>query len=67
MRPEPDIPAIGRALHYFPGGGPAVLFDNIMGYEKGKANLVLGVHGSWEHIKLILGLPKNVSVKDNDI
>ena len=60
--PEPDIRnisvAAGRdALH-----GPAVLINNINGYP-GK-QVVVGVHGSFTNLALLMGRPKGTSVKE---
>ena len=60
--PEPDIRNIsfvaGRdAMH-----GPAVLINNIRGYP-GK-QLVVGVHGSFTNLALLLGRQKGTSVKE---
>ena len=60
--PEPDIRnisvAAGRdALH-----GPAVLINNIKGYP-GK-QVVVGVHGSFTNLALLMGRPKGTSVKE---
>ncbi len=59
--PEPDIRNIAAAAGRDEMYGPAVLFDNIRGYP-GK-RLVLGVHGSFSNIALLLGHPRGSSIK----
>ncbi|MFH1487322.1 MAG: UbiD family decarboxylase [Pseudomonadota bacterium] len=58
--PEPDIRAGAYAALKI-AGGPAVLFENIHGYDRKK--VVMNVHGSWENYALMLDLPKNTPVK----
>ncbi|SFZ77877.1 UbiD family decarboxylase [Staphylococcus pasteuri] len=60
VMPEPDISAIGRATPDM-DSAPAVMIENIKGYN---TPLVLNVHGSWQNHALMLGLPKNTSIKD---
>ena len=59
--PEPDISAAGRAIGNIGPAAPALMFENISGY---KTPLVLNVHGSWCNHALMLGMPKNTSVKE---
>lgn len=59
--PEPDVRAVARAAIDMPDG-PAVLLDNVKGYRGRK--IALNVHGSWANHALMLGLPKNTSVKE---
>lgn len=61
--PEPDLSAIGRAAPDLENG-PAVLIEKIKGY---KNRLVLNVHGSWSNHALMLGMPKESSVKEQFI
>ncbi len=58
--PEPDLSAIGRAAPDTEEG-PAVLVENIFGY---RTPLALNVHGSWKNHALMLGMPKDTSIKD---
>lgn len=60
VMPEPDLSAIGRSAPDM-DNGPAVLVENIKGYH---TPLVLNVHGSWQNHALMLGLPKNTSIKE---
>lgn len=59
--PEPDISAAAYAASKITGG-PAVLFEKIVGYEK--KNVTMNIHGSWENYALMLDLPKKTSVKE---
>lgn len=58
--PEPDIRAGAYAAVKI-AGGPAVVFENICGYDQKK--VVMNVHGSWENYALMLDLPKKTPVK----
>lgn len=58
--PEPDIGAAGRACANM-DKKPAVLFEKVKGY---KYSVVTNVHGSWANHALMLGMPKDTSVKD---
>ncbi|HEY3423168.1 MAG TPA: phenolic acid decarboxylase, partial [Negativicutes bacterium] len=60
VMPEPDLSAIGRAVLSLENG-PAVIVENIKGY---KNSVALNVHGSWQNHALMLGLPKDTSIKD---
>jgi UbiD family decarboxylase len=63
VRPEPDLGAAGRAVSNLDGSvAPALLFHDIHGYDS--ASVALNVHGSWANHALMLGLPKNTSIKD---
>jgi vanillate/4-hydroxybenzoate decarboxylase subunit C len=63
VRPEPDLGAAGRAAANLDGAtAPALLFDNIDGYEN--ATVALNVHGSWANHALMLGLPKQATVRE---
>src|ERR1700744_3040298 len=62
--PEPDMSAAARATSNLTDRGPALVFDNIDGYEPGKARVVLNLVGSWPNHALMLGLGKDTSVKD---
>lgn len=61
VMPEPDIRNVIAA-----GGRdfmtqPAIMFDKIIGYPDKR--LVAGVHGSFANIALLLGMPKQSSIK----
>ena len=60
--PEPDIRNISVAAGRDAMHGPAVLLTNIRGYP-GK-QVVVGVHGSFTNLALLLGRPKGTSVKE---
>jgi len=60
VMPEPDLSAIGRAAPDLENG-PAVLVKNIKGY---KNSVALNVHGSWQNHAIMLGMPKDTSIKD---
>ena len=60
--PEPDIRNIAVAAGRDAMHGPAVLLTNIMGYP-GK-QVVVGVHGSFTNLALLLGRPKGTPVKE---
>ncbi|TJZ94353.1 non-oxidative hydroxyarylic acid decarboxylases subunit C [Actinacidiphila oryziradicis] len=62
--PEPDLGAAARATSNLTDRGPALVFDNINGYERGKARVALNVVGSWPNHALMLGLDKDTPVKD---
>lgn len=61
IMPEPDIREICVAAGQDVPGAPAILFDKIRGYP-GK-RLVTGVHGSWANLAVLLGHPKNTTIK----
>jgi len=58
--PEPDIRA-GAYAALKMSEGPAVVFENIKGYDRKR--VVMNVHGSWQNYALMLDLPKNTPVK----
>lgn len=60
VSPEPDIGAAGRACANMKEK-PAVLFEKVKGY---KYSVVTNVHGSWQNHALMLGMPKNATVKE---
>ena len=60
--PEPDIRNISVAAGRDAMHGPAVRLTNIRGYP-GK-QVVVGVHGSFTNLALLLGRPKGTSVKE---
>lgn len=60
VMPEPDLSAIGKSATNV-DNGPAVWVKNIKGYNN---SVLLNVHGSWQNHALMLGLPKNTSVKE---
>jgi UbiD family decarboxylase len=60
VMPEPDISAIGRAAPDMENG-PAILIEHIKGYRH---PVVLNVHGSWQNHALMLGMPKDTSIRD---
>ena len=62
VMPEPDIRKVVVAAGRDALAGPAILFDRISGYP-GK-RLVVGVHGSFSNIALLLGRPKGAPVKE---
>jgi 4-hydroxybenzoate decarboxylase len=64
VNPEPDLGAAARATANLTDRGPALLFDNINGYEPGKGRVALNTVGSWPNHALMLGLDKNTTVKD---
>lgn len=60
VTPEPDIGAASRACANMKEK-PAVWFEKIKGY---KYSVVTNVHGSWQNHALMMGMPKNTSVKE---
>jgi 4-hydroxybenzoate decarboxylase len=61
VMPEPDIRKVAVAASRDMMGGPAILFDKILGYP-GK-RVVLGVHGSFANIAAVMGRPKGTGIK----
>jgi vanillate/4-hydroxybenzoate decarboxylase subunit C len=59
---EPHLGAAARAIANLTDRGPALLFDNINGYDSGR--VALNVVGSWPNHALMLGLPVDTPVKD---
>ncbi|HAI96841.1 MAG TPA: UbiD family decarboxylase, partial [Methylococcaceae bacterium] len=60
--PEPDIRNIAVAAGRDSMNGPAVIFNNMAGYPGKK--LVIGVHGSFTNLALLLGHPKGTTIKE---
>src|SRR5260370_2072447 len=56
VAPEPDLGAAGRAVNELGENAPALLFENILGFED--ARVALNVHGSWPNNALMLRLDK---------
>jgi len=61
---EPDISAATRALNNLGDKSPALLFNNINGYEKNKTQIAMNVIGSWPNHALMMGMPKNTPLKE---
>jgi UbiD family decarboxylase len=62
VKPEPDLGAAARAASNLGDKSPALLFNNICGYNK--AQIAMNVIGSWPNHALMLGLPKDTPVKE---
>lgn len=62
VMPEPDIRGIANGAVDVGERAPAVIIDNIKGYQ-GK-RLAINVHGSWTNCALMLGMPKNSTIKE---
>ncbi|MBP1157172.1 MULTISPECIES: non-oxidative hydroxyarylic acid decarboxylases subunit C [unclassified Paenibacillus] len=62
VMPEPDIRNIGAAAGNDAMNGPAIVFDQIRGYPGKK--LVLGVHGSFTNLALLLGHAKGTTIQE---
>jgi len=62
VQPSLDIGCISQVISEMGHYGPAVMLDNIVGYEDRR--IVVGVHGSWANHALSLGLPKSATVKE---
>ncbi len=60
--PEPDIRKVVVAACRDAMGGPAIVFDKVRGYP-GK-RLVIGVHGSFSNLAVLLGYPKGTTIKE---
>ena len=60
--PEPDIRNVCIAAARDPMNGPAILFDKIYGYPGRR--IVVGVHGSFANLALLLGYPKDTTLKE---
>jgi vanillate/4-hydroxybenzoate decarboxylase subunit C len=52
VAPEPDLGAAGRAVNELGENAPALLFENVLGFED--ARVALNVHGSWPNNALML-------------
>lgn len=64
VSPEPDLGAAARATSNLTDRGPALLFDNIDGYQPGQGRVALNVVGSWPNHAVMLGLDPATPVKD---
>ena len=62
VNPEPDLGSAARAVNNLGEQAPALLFNNILGYNN--ARVALNVHGSWPNHALMMGLPKDTPVKE---
>jgi 4-hydroxybenzoate decarboxylase len=62
VSPEPDLGAAARALSDLGEDTPALLFDNIHGYDG--ARVALNVHGSWPNHALMMGMDKHTPSKE---
>ncbi|HEY4388343.1 MAG TPA: non-oxidative hydroxyarylic acid decarboxylases subunit C [Ktedonobacteraceae bacterium] len=62
VMPEPDLGAAGRAVTRLGEMAPALLFDNVYGYDH--AQVALNVMGSWANHALMLDLPVTTPVKE---
>ncbi len=60
--PEPDIREIVVAAGRDAMNGPAIYFDKLRGYPNRR--LVVGVHGSFSNLALLLGYPKGTTIKE---
>ncbi|URZ16593.1 non-oxidative hydroxyarylic acid decarboxylases subunit C [Clostridium felsineum] len=60
VMPEPDLSAIGKSAADI-DNGPAVWIKRVKGYNN---SVLLNVHGSWQNHAIMLGLPKNTTVKE---
>ena len=60
--PEPGIRNMAVAAGRDAMNAPAIIFDKITGYP-GK-RIVVGVHGSFTNLALLLGHPKGTTIKD---
>lgn len=60
--PEPDIRNIAVAAGKDSQNSPAILFDRVRGYPDKRT--VLGVHGSFATLALLLGHDRNTPIKD---
>jgi 4-hydroxybenzoate decarboxylase len=62
VMPEPDIRNVAVAAGRDAMNAPAIIFDKITGYP-GK-RIVVGVHGSFTNLALLLGYPKGAAIRD---
>ncbi|MEC1666860.1 phenolic acid decarboxylase BsdC [Bacillus mojavensis] len=62
VKPEPDLGAAARAASDLGDKSPALLFNNIYGYNN--AQIAMNVIGSWPNHAMMLGLPKDTPVKE---
>ena len=62
VMPEPDLGAAGSAVTRLGEMAPALLFNNVYGYDH--AQVALNVIGSWANHALMLDLPVTTPVKE---
>ncbi|MGA9173590.1 MAG: non-oxidative hydroxyarylic acid decarboxylases subunit C [Thermoactinomyces sp.] len=62
VKPEPDLGSAARAISNLGDQTPALLFNNIYGYNN--ARVVMNLIGSWPNHALMMGLPKNTPLKE---
>ncbi|MBD0398569.1 UbiD family decarboxylase [Bacillus sp. 2211] len=62
VKPEPDLGAAARAASNLGDKTPALLFNNIYGHHD--AQVALNVIGSWPNHAMMLGMPKDTTVKE---
>ncbi|KTF60434.1 MULTISPECIES: phenolic acid decarboxylase BsdC [Bacillus amyloliquefaciens group] len=62
VKPEPDLGAAARAAGNLGDKTPALLFNNIYGHHD--AQVALNVIGSWPNHAMMLGMPKDTTVKE---
>jgi len=62
VMPDTDLGAAARAINNLGEHTPALLFENINGYNN--ARIAMNVIGSWSNHALMMGLPKNTPVKE---
>ncbi|MEI1420107.1 phenolic acid decarboxylase BsdC [Bacillus cabrialesii] len=62
VKPEPDLGAAARAASNLGDKSPALLFNNIYGYNN--AQIAMNVIGSWPNHAMMLGMPKDTPVKE---
>ncbi len=58
---EPDVREVAVAAGRDSMHGPAVMFDQIRGYPEKR--LLIGAHGSFSNLALLLGHPKGTTIK----
>jgi len=61
IKPEPDVRNIAAAAGRDSMNGPAIVFNDILGYPDKR--LAIGVHGSFSNIALLLGHEKGTTIK----
>ncbi|MCO4852009.1 phenolic acid decarboxylase BsdC [Bacillus vallismortis] len=62
VKPEPDLGAAARAASNLGDKSPALLFNNVYGYNN--AQIAMNVIGSWPNHAMMLGMPKDTPVKE---
>ncbi|WP_188698688.1 non-oxidative hydroxyarylic acid decarboxylases subunit C, partial [Pullulanibacillus camelliae] len=62
VMPEPDIASAASAMSNLGDQTPALVFNNINGYEKAK--IAMNVMGSWPNHAIMMGMPKNTPIKE---